>query len=281
MNKHITQQIARAALNALHQELCAYPKPGLVSLVDNGSHHDMDASTFMRSLFSLRTYFREIATAGMLNNGFGELQRVGLEAETRMLKATERINTHRGAIFTLGLLAAAAGHLTGTGQPLEGNIIGNLVRERWGNDILLSAPHKPCSHGTIVASQYGVPGARQEAAAGFPHVFNVGLPSLQNSLSDGADFDSAIIQSFFSILAVLPDTNLVYRGGEHGLSYAQASALTFLDEGGVYRNNWREHACIIHHEFIARNLSPGGSADLLASSLFVHRLQQTLINDKA
>jgi triphosphoribosyl-dephospho-CoA synthase len=255
--------------------LCAYPKPGLVSLVDNGSHHDMDASTFMRSLFSLRKFFREIALAGMLNHGFGELQRFGVEAEARMLKTTNNVNTHRGAIFTLGLLAAAAGYLASKGRPPEGQIISSLIRERWGKDILLTAPHKPCSHGTIVASQYGVPGARQEAAAGFPHVFNLGLPALQESLLKGVDFHAASVQSFFSILAVLPDTNLVYRGGEQGLLYAQAAARSFLDEGGVYRKQWQEHAFTIHHEFTARNLSPGGSADLLASSLFVHRLQQT------
>jgi len=271
----LIQQIARAALNALYQELCAYPKPGLVSPVDSGSHHDMDASTLLRSLFSLRTYFKKTALAGMINDGFRELQQFGLEAEIRMLKATKSINTHRGAIFTLGLLAAAAGYLTSTGQPPEGHIISHFIRERWGNDILLSVPHKPCSHGTIVASKYEVAGARQEAAAGFPHVFNLGLPTLQESLLKGVDFHCAIIQSFFSLLAVLPDNNLLYRGGEQGLLYAQVAAQSFLDEGGVFQKNWQKYACIIHREFTARHLSPGGSADLLAASLFVHRIQQT------
>jgi triphosphoribosyl-dephospho-CoA synthase len=276
MGKHLIQQISRTALNALYQELCAYPKPGLVSPIDSGSHNDMDASTLLRSLFSLRSYFKKIALAGMLNHEFGELQRFGLEAESRMLKATKSINTHRGSIFTLGLLAAAVGYLTSTGQPLGGQIISHCVRERWGNDILLSLPHKPCSHGTIVASQYGVAGARQEAAAGFPHVFNLGLPILQECLLKGIDFHAAIIQCFFSLLAVLPDNNLLYRGGEQGLVYAQAAAQSFLDEGGVYQKNWQDYACTIHHEFIARHLSPGGSADILAASLFVHRIQQTL-----
>jgi triphosphoribosyl-dephospho-CoA synthase len=267
-----------AAINALHQELCAYPKPGLVSLVDNGSHKDMDASTFMRSLFSLRSYFREIAMAGAHNAGFGELQQLGIEAETRMLKATRRINTHRGAIFSLGLMAAAAGHLICRGQELEAHAISHHVKEQWGNDILLSTPDMPCSHGTLVASQYGVPGARHEAAAGFPHVINLGLPALQESLSKGADLHSATIQSFFSLLAVVPDNNLLYRGGEQGLKYAQSAAESFLDQGGVHRNNWLEHACAIHHEFSTMRLSPGGSADLLAASLFVHRLRQTFKN---
>ena len=275
MNKRLTQQIASAALNALYQELRAYPKPGLVSLVDNGSHRDMDATTFMRSLFSLRNYFKDLALAGILQHRFGELQRLGIAAEARMMKATKNVNTHRGAIYTLGILAAAIGHLRSSGQLLEGQAISSFVRERWGEDILLSVPDKPCSHGTIVVSQYAVPGARQEAINGFPHVFNIGLPSLQESLSKGADFHSAVIQTFFNIVAVLPDTNLLYRGGERGLSYARDSAQSFLDDGGVYRKDWHEHAITIHHEFTIQRLSPGGSADVLAASIFVHRLQKT------
>lgn len=264
--------IARAALSALYQELCAYPKPGLVSLVDSGSHGDMDAMTFMRSLFSLRSYFREIARAGAHAAGFDELKGLGLAAESRMFKATGNTNTHRGAIFTLGLLAAAAGFLRSAGQSLDGDSLGHVVRERWGSSILLGVPHKPCSHGTYVVSRYGVAGARQEAAAGFPHVFHTGLPALLGCLSKGVDFHSAVLQTFFSLMAVLPDTNLLFRGGAQGLMWTQAAAQSFLDEGGVCRENWQEHALAIHHEMIARNLSPGGSADLLAATLFVHRL---------
>jgi triphosphoribosyl-dephospho-CoA synthase len=271
-NNH--QLIARAALNALYQELCAYPKPGLVSLMDSGSHEDMDASTFMCSLFSLQYYFREIAISGMHNPSFDELQRLGVEAEFRMLKATKNINTHRGAIFSLGILAAAVSFLSGTNQSLAGHTLSHFVRRNWGDDILLSAPCNPCSHGAFVTSHYGVAGARQEAAAGFPHVFNTGLPTLQEGLLKGLDVHSAIIQSFFSLMAVLPDNNLLFRGGKQGLLYAQAAAQSFLDAGGVYRKNWMEYACSIHQKFMARRLSPGGSADLLTATLFVNQLQK-------
>lgn len=272
--------IARAAVGALYQELSAYPKPGLVSPVDSGSHRDMDASTFMRSLFSLRGYFRDIACAGMRDVRFDELRRLGREAEFRMLKATGGVNTHRGAIFGLGLLAAAAGFLLGIRQPLEGRILSHVIREQWGADILRSAPQKPCSHGTLVTLHYGVAGARQEAAEGFPHVFGVGLPALQRSILRGSDAHAATIQSFFSIMAVLPDTNLLYRGGEAGLSFAQEAARSFLDDGGVHRDNWQAHAGAIHREFVTRRLSPGGSADLLAASIFVHRFRTQLRNDE-
>jgi triphosphoribosyl-dephospho-CoA synthase len=265
--------IARAAVRALYEELCAYPKPGLVSLVDSGSHTDMDASTFLRSISSLRGYFREIANGGMGNAGLDELRRSGCEAESRMLKATGNINTHRGAVFTLGLLAAAAGHMVSRRESVKGDRLSHVVRERWGDEILLSGPLDPHSHGTLVGVRYGVAGAREEAAAGFPHVFNVGLPILGDALSKGVDYDAAVIQTFFGLMAVLPDNNLLFRGGEQGLTYAQAAARLFLEGGGVYRKNWQDHARIIHHEFIARNLSPGGSADLLAASLFVHSLE--------
>ena len=101
--------IGRAATLALHDELALSPKPGLVTLVDNGSHHDMDAHTFMRSLFALRGYFVRIAEAGHAGAAFADLERCGIAAEARMLAATRGINTHRGAIFMLGLLCAAAG----------------------------------------------------------------------------------------------------------------------------------------------------------------------------
>jgi triphosphoribosyl-dephospho-CoA synthase len=269
------RSIGLTALNSLYQELCAYPKPGLVSLVDNGSHQDMDACTFLRSLFSLKAYFRDVALVGSRNACYEKLRCLGIMAESRMLRATGNANTHRGAIFSLGLIAAAAGLLSGRGQSLEEDALGRTIRERWGDDILLSAPGRPCSHGTMVAAQYGVSGARQEAAAGFPHLFNVGLPALEASLSQRINLQSAIIQCFFHLMAVLPDSNLLYRGGPQGLRYAQSEATSFLTRGGAFRKNWRVHARAIHHQFIARNLSPGGSADLLAASLFVHQLQKT------
>ena len=103
--------VAQLAVASLHAELRLYPKPGLVSPVDTGSHDDMDASTFMRSLFALRHYFRRICLAGMRNAPFVQLKQLGIAAEAAMLKATHGINTHRGAIFSLGLLCAAAGRM--------------------------------------------------------------------------------------------------------------------------------------------------------------------------
>ena len=105
------QMIGRAATLALHDELALSPKPGLVTLTDRGSHADMDAHTFMRSLFALRGYFVRIAELGHGGAPFEALEQCGIAAEARMLAATGGVNTHRGAIFMLGLLCASAGVL--------------------------------------------------------------------------------------------------------------------------------------------------------------------------
>jgi triphosphoribosyl-dephospho-CoA synthase len=265
--------VGRAALQALHQELSAYPKPGLVSPVDCGSHDDMDAATFFRSLFALRSYFCEVALAGMQGASFSVLQRLGFTAEERMLRATQGVNTHRGAIFNLGLLAAGSGFLMRYGMPLEREALSRLVSERWGKMLLLHGESLPkTSHGSLVALRYGIGGAREEAAAGFPHLFEVALPELEHSLRLGMDMQLAAVQCLFRLISVMPDSNLLYRGGEEGLLFAQTTARGFLDAGGVNNPEWRGHAVSIHREFVARKLSPGGSADLLAATLFVHRL---------
>ena len=113
------QAIGRAATLALHDELALSPKPGLVTLTDNGSHDDMDAHTFMRSLFALRSYFVRIAALGAAGAPFHALQQCGIDAEARMLAATGGVNTHRGAVFMLGLLCAAAGAVSRHGRPLD------------------------------------------------------------------------------------------------------------------------------------------------------------------
>ncbi|HEY1395698.1 triphosphoribosyl-dephospho-CoA synthase, partial [Roseateles sp.] len=124
--------IGRAATVALHDELALSPKPGLVTFTSNGSHRDMDARTFMRSISALRPYFVRIAHLGATGADFPALERAGIEAEARMLEATGGINTHRGAIFLLGLLCASAGAVLAAGRrPTPAALRATLI-ERWG-----------------------------------------------------------------------------------------------------------------------------------------------------
>eukprot|EP01136_Pigoraptor_vietnamica_P019319 Opistho-1_new@66774 len=130
------QRIGRAATVALYEELALYPKPGLVSFVDCGSHADMDGGTFLRSLFALRRYFPQAAALGAAGAGFDALERLGIDAERRMLLATGGINTHRGAVFTLGLLCASAGAVLARGAPCTPAALRAALRRGWGEALL-------------------------------------------------------------------------------------------------------------------------------------------------
>jgi len=268
-----TIPIGRAAIRALYAELALHPKPGLVSPLDSGSHDDMDMTTFMRSLFALRGYYRDIAAAGARGADFATLQALGIAAEQRMLAATGGVNTHRGAVFGLGLLTAAAGWLRGTGKPLCGQALGGVVATLWGGDILAESPRAPDSNGAHAIRRYGVRGARQEAAEGFPTLVKVALPTLVRTFDILGCEERAMVQTLFALMATLDDTNLLHRGGPEGLDFAQTEARRFLDRGGVFRSDWRTGAVAAHHACVARRLSPGGSADMLAAAWFVHSLR--------
>lgn len=261
--------IGRCAARALFFELACRPKPGLVSLRDRGSHPDMDAALFLRSILVLRPFFASLALAGLREEPFGVLREIGGGAEAAMLRATGGVNTHRGAVFSLGLLAAAAGRVgAGEGELSPGALVGALLGA-WGNGI---AAHEtpPESHGSRACRRYGVPGARGEAARGFPAIFVVGLPALEDALGCGCDFNRAMVQAFFKVLTVLDDTNLYHRGGCRGVEFARECARGFLDAGGVIASAWERRAEEVHRRFTSKALSPGGAGDVLAGAVFVH-----------
>jgi triphosphoribosyl-dephospho-CoA synthase len=268
-------RIARFAVRSLYHELALYPKPGLVSFRDNGAHRDMDAATFVRSLFSLRGYFVEIAAAGMRDAGFAGLQQLGIAAESRMLRTTRGINTHRGAIFTHGILAAATGFAVARNIAPSDENLRAIVATNWSRDLRAIAVARAAtpSHGQLMAARHGVTGARGEALQGFPSVFDIALPALRSALARGADTSKALLHTFFVLLAVTHDTNVLFRGGAEGLQFIQAQAQDFLGRGSVFAAGWQERAESLHRHCSARNLSPGGCADLLAAAWFVHQLQ--------
>jgi triphosphoribosyl-dephospho-CoA synthase len=270
-----THRIARLAVRSLYQELALYPKPGLVSFRDNGAHLDMNAATFVRSLFSLRGYFVAIAAAGMRDAGFAELQQLGLAAESQMLRATRGTNTHRGAIFTHGILAAAAGCAVARNIAPSDENLRAIVISNWSRDlrVIAVACATTPSHGQLMAARHGVTGARGEALQGFPSVFEIALPGLRSALARGADTSKALLHTFFMLLAGTPDTNVLYRGGAEGLQFIQTQAGKFLEHGSVFEAGWQQRAESLHRHCSINNLSPGGCADLLAAAWFVHQLQ--------
>jgi triphosphoribosyl-dephospho-CoA synthase len=280
MPRSVADHVAATAAAALLAELETWPKPGLVSHVDSGSHTDMDVSTFRASVAAITPFFGHLTFAGAAASGMDGLRGIGLAAECAMLEATGGANTHRGAIFSLGLLCAAAGATWSgtarTGSYWRANLLGATVRQRWGQAIL-RGPIPLRSHGTDALRRFGAGGARAQAAAGFPHALEVGLPALRlGRRLAPEDPEAARVQGFFAILASMEDTNLLYRGGAAGLRFAQEQAAGFLKQGGVEQAQWRERAAAVHRSFVARRLSPGGCADLLAITLFLDALDTRL-----
>jgi triphosphoribosyl-dephospho-CoA synthase len=266
-------EIGRAATLALHDELALAPKPGLVSFVDSGSHTDMDAHTFMRSLFALRGYFVCIAALGADGAPFDELERCGQAAEAHMLAATGGINTHRGAIFMLGLLCAAAGAAqAGARRPLSAGSVRAALLLHWGAALQQRSARSPRLPGGLAAQRHGLRSASQEAALGLPVLFETALPAWAGARARGLAGTRLQVEVFFAVLATLDDSNLAHRGGLAGLEFARAQARGFLQRGGAARAAALAEAWAIHHAFVARRLSPGGCADTLSAACLLARL---------
>ncbi|MBA0327530.1 triphosphoribosyl-dephospho-CoA synthase MdcB [Stenotrophomonas maltophilia] len=261
-------RLGRLAITSLHAELACAPKPGLVTPFDTGSHDDMDAGTFLRSLFALRHFFTAIADAGAADAPFAILRAQGIAAEHAMLRATAGINTHRGAIFSLGLLVAAAARCRrqqGHAAPAEQVC---LAVQHWA-DAFAVAPLDASSPGQRARLRHGVPGVREQAAAGYPMLRELAIPTLRHALHSGLPRDAAMCQTLMQLVAQVDDLNLLHRGGAEGLAWAQQQARRFIEAGGAFAPGWQAHLHDIGEGFVARRLSPGGSADLLACSWFL------------
>ncbi len=266
--------LGRAAIVSLYDELALVPKPGLVSFADTGSHDDMDAGTFLRSLFALRHFFVRVAAQGAASSEFAPLEALGVAAEDRMLRATGGVNTHRGAIFTLGLLCAAAAAAYAAGVACDAHHLRATLRARWGGELAARARRASDSHGARAARAHGLRSAAEEAAQGLPTLFEHVLPALRAARRAGADDRGARLHALFTAMAEVDDTNLVHRGGLQGLRDAQGLARDFLAQGGGLGSDAPARAARVHALFVARRLSPGGAADLLAAACWLDRVER-------
>ncbi len=265
-------RLAESAVAALMHELEAYPKPGLVSPRDSGAHTDMDFELMRSSAHSLLHPFAAIAAAGREARPFeSTLIPLGLAAEREMLRTTAGINTHRGAIFTLGMILAAMAQTESIARPAIPAGIRSVLLETWGDALQahVAVEASGASHGALVRQSTGAGGARAEAARGFPGIFEIGVPAYCKALAAGLDANAARIQTLFALMEAAEDTNVIFRGGPEAADFVRRSAAEFLIAGGCYSDGWFARAEELHRLFIRRNLSPGGCADLLAGTLLV------------
>jgi triphosphoribosyl-dephospho-CoA synthase len=263
--------VADLAVRALVEEAELTPKPALVDRRGGGAHDDMDLVLLRRSAYALRPTFGELATrahhCAPSRRLREELATIGRRGEEAMFAVTRGVNTHRGAIWALGLLAAAVAMSQPGAAPAE-------IAALAGQVAAFPDRHAPtkASHGSLAAGRYGVAGARGEARRGFPHVVGVALPTLRAAREAGCVERLARLDALVALVANLDDTCLLHRGGRVALRDAQTGARAVLDAGGNATAAGRRALRSLEAALLRHNAAPGGSADMLAATLFLDAL---------
>ena len=267
---------AQQATRSLLYEVSVSPKPGLVDRFDSGAHADMDFFTYLDSSVALTEYFRLAYLEGASScwlappELFPHLRRLGVQAEQQMYAATGGVNTHKGIIFTLGLFCGGLGWLSGRGEPADEikllHLCSQIVTPEFERELGKIPLTSARSGGERFYAATGNSGIRGEAAAGYPSIVHCGLPALRRALQQGYSINDAGIIVLLELLCCVHDSNLFVRCGEkkqHELARIAREILNAeqLDLGRVAQMNQR---CVRDWA------SPGGCADLLAATLFLH-----------
>lgn len=273
----LADHLADLAVEALIDEADLSPKPALVDRRGSGAHDDLHLGLMHASALSLWPMFKAMAEAAQVIGEIGvplreALGRIGREGEAAMLNTTAGVNTHRGAIWALGLLVTAAAlapqDCAATALSLRAARLA-LIDDR-------HVPRQGDSHGQQVARRYGVLGAREQAQMGFPAVLHFGLPQLQRSRQAGTGEQNARLDALLAIMTTLGDTCVLYRAGPEGLRAMQDGARRVLEAGGSASLAGRRSLHELDQQLLSLNASPGGAADLLAACLLIDSLEPAL-----
>jgi triphosphoribosyl-dephospho-CoA synthase len=273
--------MAALAQQSLIAEAELTPKPGLVDRRGSGAHRDLSLAVMRRSALAIEPHFLKMASLSERGRPGQQVREqlaaIGRNAERAMLMATGGSNSHKGAIWILGLLISAAAmedevDCTASGIAATAQAIASFEDR--------AAP-RLVSHGDIVAARYGAFGARGEAGQGFPHVIDVGLPTLRRRRTQGATEAAARLDTLLSIMSRLEDTCLLYRGGIAALTAAMEGAVAVKNAGGVETESGRQQLQLLDRRLLDLGVSPGGSADILAATLFLDAVERRLTQMQA
>lgn len=269
--------VGNVAHESLIREVELTPKPGLVDQRNTGAHRDMDLQTFRVSAVAIAEWLPVFFQRGYVDCAVPAsyflplLRPEGVACENAMFQATRGVNTHKGGVFSMGLLCAAAGRLHGRDEPMSqvslceevAQICVSLVEHE------LKGRSEATTAGELLFQKYGLTGARGEVASGFSTVREQSLPVFEKTRDHYGCEERALHAALLQLLAFNQDTNVVSRGGMEGLAFVQTEARQLLNEGGVGMPDYLERLAALDDALIARNLSPGGSADLLAVTWFL------------
>lgn len=271
------QQLPQLAVKALLYEVSVTPKPGLVDPASQGPHPDMDVFTFIDSAMSLMPYFEQCTRVGAdfeapnLTTLFRQIRPIGVQAEKTMLVATNGVNTHKGAIFSLGILVTASAYLIATRGKLETATLFQTVRVMLTGLVARDLGSlKATANNTAGERQYltyGQGGIRVEAEAGYPTVEQLALPALRQAQGTR---NQRLLDTLILIAGHTADSNLIKRAGSTAiLSWMQDQSQRYADFGGSRTATGWQFLEALNQIFLERNLSLGGSADLLILTIFV------------
>lgn len=274
-------RIASYAVEALLVEAAATPKPGLVDRANNGAHEDMDFFTFQKSAAALAPYFTEFVRAGAgegrsLYTLLSELRPIGRAAESAMYARTGGVNTHKGAIFSFGVLLGAAGWISAHGKPLMADAVLNAVRiicaglchTDYGGQF-----DTPQTKGQAAYLTYGLTGVRGEAEAGFPLVWDYALPLYRVRRTEHVPLNDALVDVLLVLMAHNMDTNVLGRHDLAMLQRVQEEADQIAKLGGMRTERGRAALQAFDAQLIDAWVSPGGSADLAAVTHFLYEIE--------
>lgn len=282
--KKFANACSSSACKALVYEVMTTPKPGLVDRLNNGSHNDMDIYTFIDSSSVLTSHFRDFVLAGIEfqkdepEKLFQRIRYLGMLAEDDMFKATNNINTHKGLIFSLGIICASLGHLFANNKSIDTDSILELSKMMTVTvlkDFENVTPENAKTYGERLYVDFGITGIRGEAANGFSSVKEYGLPVLKNLIHKGLSLNDAGALTLLNLIANVKDTNIITRSSIQTQREVQNNLKNLIVQKKI-ENISTEDIENLDKEFISLNISPGGCADLLAITFMLYFLENTI-----
>ena len=272
-----SKEIAKIATKALLYEVSISPKAGLVSRLSNGSHKDMDFYTFIDSVLSLSSYFSECFIYGQKNNFyspnfFKNLRGLGKKAEKEMYQATNGVNTHKGTIFSMGILISVLASYFKETDEIDLKILSEKIKNMCFpllNE--LENTNDFSTYGEKAFKNYHLTGARGLALSGYDIVLLDGINKLKE-FTKSLDFETSCILLLFYYISILDDTNIVNRTNFETLKEIQILCKNLYEENvkSLSKEKIRNEMSKLNDIFIEKNISAGGSADLLILTIFIH-----------
>jgi len=273
--------ISSFALQAMLYEVSCYPSPGLVSPVSNGAHKDMNYFTFIDSTAVLSKYLALFVQEGYSNRTckdiFDSIRTVGAEAEKDMFNKTQGINTHKGMLFLMGIACAATGKAIYEKKPFKEiqTIIKEMTEGIVNKELLSLKDNSLLSHGEKLYLKYKNEGVRGEVERGIPTVFEYSLKLYKENLN--LNLNDRLVHTLIGIMTICNDTTIIHRHNQETLGKVKEISKNIIKLGGMNTIQGKEKINDLCIEFIERNISPGGSADLLAVTVFLHFVEQYLL----